>query len=329
MDSLTQIVLGASIGAAVGAKTYGKKAALIGGIAGLIPDLDVFLLMGETPIAKMTEHRGLSHSLIFALLFTPIMAWVISKIKFFGAAFKDKRLHALIFLGLFTHILLDAMTIYGTQVFWPLTTPPVGLGSIFIVDLLYTAPLIIALIWFYTNKSKRAVSAGLLISTLYLLWSFSAQHILERNVVANYNGDIEQILVQPTPFNTLLWRILIIEENTYSVGYRSLFDKRGAVQYKTYPLNKNLQTGLKDTYAVQRMTWFTKGFFALKEVDNQIILSDLRMGLEPDQYVFSFIIAERQNGEIVNIPNKRFDQSRDLSRLSKVWARIWDDSVKL
>lgn len=329
MDSLTQIVLGASVGAAVGGKAYGKKAALIGGIAGLIPDLDVFLLMGETPIAKMTEHRGFSHSLLFAVLLTPLMAFIISKIKFFCADFKEKRLHVLIFLSLFTHILLDAMTIYGTQIFWPLTTPPIGLGSIFIIDLLYTVPLMIGLVWFLVTKSIKAVSIGLLLSSLYLLWSFSAQQILQKNVTANYNGDIQNILVQPTPFNTLLWRVLIIEKNTYSVGYRSLFDKDQAIQYKTYPLNKNLQTTLQDTYAIQRMSWFTKGFYALKEVDNQIILSDLRMGLEPDQYVFSFAIAERQNGQIINIPNKRFEQSRDLYRLSKVWARIWDDSVTL
>lgn len=328
MDSLTQIVLGATVGAAVGGKTYGRKAALIGAIAGTIPDLDVIFLINADPVESMTTHRGWSHSLLFAVLFTPVMTWFISKIKFFGTSFKDKRLHCLIFLGLFTHILLDAMTIYGTQIFWPLKTPPIGIGSIFIIDLLYTVPLMVGLIWFLINRSTKPVYIGLIISTLYLLWSFTAQQTIQKNVQKNYQGVIEHILVQPTPFNTFLWRVLVLEENTYSVGYTSLFDDKNVVTYKTYPLNRVL---LEDTEnpAYERLQWFTKGFYALDEVDNQILFSDLRMGLEPDQYVFQFILAERQNGNIVTVPNRRYSSTRDLSRLSKIWERIWDDKVEL
>jgi inner membrane protein len=43
MDSLTQIVLGASVGEAVAGKKIGNKAMLWGAIAGTIPDLDVLL----------------------------------------------------------------------------------------------------------------------------------------------------------------------------------------------------------------------------------------------------------------------------------------------
>ncbi|MEZ7816091.1 MAG: metal-dependent hydrolase, partial [Burkholderiaceae bacterium] len=44
MDSVTQILLGASISVAVmGRRTAVWKAALWGGVAGLLPDLDVLL----------------------------------------------------------------------------------------------------------------------------------------------------------------------------------------------------------------------------------------------------------------------------------------------
>jgi inner membrane protein len=43
LDSLTQIVLGASVGEAVLGKKVGNKAILWGAIAGTIPDLDVIL----------------------------------------------------------------------------------------------------------------------------------------------------------------------------------------------------------------------------------------------------------------------------------------------
>lgn len=329
MDSLTQIVLGASVGAAIGGKKYGKKSALIGAFCGTLPDLDVLFQFNDSPIEVMTEHRGWSHSLLFALLATPVLAWITSKIKFFNAAFKDKTLHLLIFLSLFTHPLLDAMTIYGTQILWPLNTPPIGIGSIFIIDLLYTLPLAIGLIWFLINKSTKAVSVGLFIGALYLLWSFTAQQVIQKMAIKNYDGKIEHILVQPTPFNTVLWRILILEDDIYNVGYLSIFDEDKNIAYKTYPLNKSLGAPLENTYGLSRMQWFTKGFYALKEQDNQIILSDLRMGLEPDQYVFQFVIGQRLNGDIVNTPNKKYPSERGLSRLKKVWQRIWDDKVEL
>ena len=59
MDSLTQIVLGASVAEAVGGKKLGNKAALWGAIAGTIPDLDVFLRFFYHPIESSLNKRVL------------------------------------------------------------------------------------------------------------------------------------------------------------------------------------------------------------------------------------------------------------------------------
>lgn len=106
MDSLTQIILGASVGAAVGGRQYGRKAALIGAICGTIPDLDV-LFSGDDPVHNFTSHRGFSHSFLFAVLATPLIAWIVSKINWFSAQWRDAKLHMLVFLALITHSLLD------------------------------------------------------------------------------------------------------------------------------------------------------------------------------------------------------------------------------
>ncbi|XOT98672.1 metal-dependent hydrolase, partial [Alcaligenes pakistanensis] len=45
---------------------------------------------------------------------------------------------------LITHPLLDAFTSYGTQLLWPLAATPATWSSIFIIDPLYTLPLLIA-----------------------------------------------------------------------------------------------------------------------------------------------------------------------------------------
>lgn len=329
MDSLTQIVLGASVGAVVGGKQYGKKAALLGAIMGTMPDLDVIFSDPENPIYSMTAHRGFSHSILFAVLATPLFAFLISKIKYFKTSFRDVRLHILVFLAFLTHMLLDAMTIYGTQLFWPSSIAPVGVGSIFIIDLLYTLPVIVGLIWFLCTQSIKAASIGLIISTLYLIWSASAQYYVTQLAKSQLPDTTTQILAQPTPFNTLLWRVVAMTDQGYDVGYYSLFDKDQNIKFKKSSSSPALKKDLQDTYAVSRMSWFTKGFYDIRTEGNQIILADLRMGLEPDQYVFQFVIAEQQNGEIVETPNKRFSNRRDLSALSKIWARIWDDNVEL
>ncbi len=69
MDSLTQITLGAAVGVAVmGRRTAVWKAALWGGIAGTLPDLDVFVDHGDA-VLNMVRHRGESHSFFYLTLF--------------------------------------------------------------------------------------------------------------------------------------------------------------------------------------------------------------------------------------------------------------------
>ena len=329
MDSLTQLALGAGIGVAVGGKKYGKKSALIGAICGTIPDLDTFIFMQEDPITQFTYHRGFSHSLIFCLLATPIFAWLFAKIKWFGVGFKDFRLHLLIFLAFLTHVILDGLTIYGTQIFWGFGVPPIAAGSVFIIDPLYTVPLLIALAIYLFNKSICVVNVALIISTLYLGWGLAAQYHVKTVFKQNNPTPNQEFLVQTTPFNTFLWRILVMKENSYEVGYYSIFDESKDIDFKSYDHKPTLLNPIKDEFAVQRLDWFTKGFYAVTQQNNKIIMTDLRMGLEPNNYVFGFIVAEKTEEGIIITPNQRHSNPRDMSKLSLIWQRIWDDDVKL
>ncbi|MFX8262561.1 metal-dependent hydrolase, partial [Acinetobacter baumannii] len=70
-----------------------------------------------------------------------------------------------IMLALVTHPLLDAFTVYGTQLLWPLTPPPAMWSSVFIIDPLYTIWLLVACIaaWFLRERrgAQRALVAAL------------------------------------------------------------------------------------------------------------------------------------------------------------------------
>ncbi|MBM3430819.1 MAG: metal-dependent hydrolase, partial [Bacteroidetes bacterium] len=76
MDSLTQIVLGGAVAELVAGKKMGNKAIFWGAIAGTIPDLDVFLRAFYHPIDAAFLHRGFSHSILFSIIFGPLLAWV-------------------------------------------------------------------------------------------------------------------------------------------------------------------------------------------------------------------------------------------------------------
>jgi inner membrane protein len=161
------------------------------------------------------------------------------------------------------------------------------------------------------------------------MFSVSAQNSVRDIALDGLEEKPSHILVQPTPFNTLLWRILVMTEEGYKVGYYSLFDSDEEIDYTSYPSDKNLLNPVADDWGVQRLQWFTKGFYAVNQTDDRIVIQDLRMGLEPDQYVFQFAVAQNADNVITVIPNEQIRGQRDMSRLSVVWQRIWNDNVEM
>jgi membrane-bound metal-dependent hydrolase YbcI (DUF457 family) len=79
MDSLTQIVLGAAVGEVVLGRKVGNKAMLWGAIAGTIPDLDVYQSLIFDSLKANELHRGFSHSILFSVIFAPLLAWILVK----------------------------------------------------------------------------------------------------------------------------------------------------------------------------------------------------------------------------------------------------------
>src|SRR5690554_5046755 len=145
MDSFTQIVLGAAVGEATLGKKVGNKAVLYGAIAGTIPDLDVVANSFTDTLTAIEIHRGFTHSFVFAMAFSPLFGWLISKMERRGPATR-RDWTRLMFFGLATHALLDAMTTWGTQLFWPIHFP-VAIQNIFVIDPLYTLPFLTLVVW--------------------------------------------------------------------------------------------------------------------------------------------------------------------------------------
>jgi len=163
MDSLSQIALGAAVSVAVFRRKQPLwQSALLGAVVGTIPDLDVLISHGD-PISDMTYHRTESHALFYLTLVSPLLAWLWLKISGHLALIKTSVLA--IWLVLITHPLLDMLTIYGTQLGLPFTDYPFGTGSVFVIDPLYTVPLLLGTGLVLAGRRLRWNSIGLLLST--------------------------------------------------------------------------------------------------------------------------------------------------------------------
>jgi inner membrane protein len=326
MDSLSQLVLGAACGVAVmGRRTAVWKAALWGGVCGTIPDLDAFIDFGDA-VRNMTYHRAESHGLFYLTLLAPPMAWLASKVH--GQAALFKRWCVALWLALFTHPLLDWFTIYGTQLLQPFSEHPFGLGSMFIIDPLYTLPLLLGLVLALSLRQFAGLrwnALALGFSCMYLAWSALAQAQVERIVRAQLAGQGQGDAVffaTPAPLNTIVWRIVVMRGNAYSEGFYSFLDGDRKIQFDDFLHQPGLINELKDNWAVQRMAWFTQGFYSLREVKGQAVLTDLRMGQEP-AYVFRFALAQREgNGWKTTMPLALGDRGDPGKLLPWLWSRI-------
>jgi len=327
VDSLSQYALGAAVGVAVmGRRTAVWKAALVGGLCGTLPDLDALIDHGDV-VRNVTFHRAESHALLYLTAASPVVAWLASRLTRQPREFRRWWLAA--WLVLMTHALLDAMTIYGTQLALPLTDYPFGVGSIFIIDPLYTLPLLIGLV---ATGVARAVNRrrynlwGLALSTLYLGWSVGGQWHVDQIAQQSLPADLVEAprLVTATAFNTVLWRIVVMDPSgeRYLEGFYSLLDRERRIHFTSHARDAALFDATQSLWAVARIEWFTHGFFSMREQDGIATITDLRMGQQPD-YPFSYAVARADASGWAEVTPAEAGSRGDVGEgLAWLWRRL-------
>jgi len=326
MDSVSQIALGAAVSVAVmGRRTAVWKSALWGAVAGTLPDLDVLVDHGD-PIRNMVLHRAESHAVFWQTLFSLPFAALVARLHGETAAWR--RWWLAMWLALVTHALLDAMTVYGTRLALPFSDHPFGVGSVFIIDPLFTLPLLAGTGWALAARggarALAANAAGLALGTAYLAWGVLAQQHVERvarAALAAQGIAAERVLVTPTPFNSVLWRIVAMEGAHYHEGFRSLLDAGSHVAFDRFPSGAARLADVAGIDGVRRLTSFSHGFWKLHEEDGRVLLSDLRMGQEPD-YVFTFAVARHSSPPVPVVPPEQVGSRPDVRQaLAWLWRR--------
>lgn len=323
MDSISQAVLGGCIQGSILGKQQGRKAYVYGALLGTLPDLDV-LIQYTNPIDAMTHHRGFSHSLFVLTALATLIVFLIQRFRR-QANLSTTRLFLAIWLVLITHALLDAFTNYGTQLFWPLEVTPTSWASIFIIDPVFTLPLLFAFVFGIIKKShlvtQRVSTFALFWGCIYLglgQWSQAAALNKAQQQMANEDIAITRMKAMATPANILLWQILA-EDNSgkrYEIISHSLDGKYA--EYRPLPSQLKL---IEQNADIKRLNWFSGNWTNLTQHNDQLILQDLRMG-GAGQYFFSFIIAHETNNQWQFATPTRYKIKRKYS-LEDMFFMLW------
>ncbi|MBM9514831.1 metal-dependent hydrolase [Desulfogranum marinum] len=291
MDSLTQAALGAAVGHLFWNKKLGNKALYLGAVGGTIPDLDIILYPLLDDVQRLYWHRGESHSIWFVLLGSMLTGWLLC--KYFHRerlSLPSAVLGTLLIYA--THILIDYFTVYGTQLLAPLSRTGFALGNFFILDPLFTLPLLLGCAIAAVAKSSLGVKAnvaGLTLAACYMMWSFSIQAIADhtfRSALAKENVDITRQRTTAGPFTTFLWRHVAETKDGFLLAYWSIFDKpTPTIQFYHIPRQADLIKKITDSRTFTVVEWFSQGWwFAVDEGDNLIRVVDLRFNEIPSMH---------------------------------------------
>ncbi|MBM7059650.1 metal-dependent hydrolase [Pseudomonas sp. UL073] len=330
MDSITQMALGATLQGALLGRWQGRKALLYGALLGTLPDLDV-LIDYRDAVDWMTHHRGFSHSLLFLSGLAALLTWLVRR-RYPHAGYSTQRLLLTLWLVLVTHPLLDCFTSYGTQFFWPLNSPPVAWSTVFIIDPLYTLPLLaaiaIGLLQGLRGRASVWPLTALGLSCLYLAFTVAGKVMAEARVeplLAQQGIRLQALFSAPTPFNSLLWRVVVIDGNDYHEALVSWFDEQPP-RLERIPRGTALAAPLTDSPQWQRLRWFTGDVLRYDRLGAALVVTDLRLGMT-GYHPFRFVMAEWRGGgwQLAPVVNRWPSERGDLAQLRLLWTRIWDE----
>jgi inner membrane protein len=241
MDTVSHIALGAAIGEVMLGNKIGRKAMLYGALAGNLPDIDVLGIFFLSDSKQLLFHRGITHSIFFAVLLSVLFGW-FSKRWFSNTPINWIQGAWLCFSAMLSHLLLDSFTCYGMGIFEPFSQYRLSFNTIFVADPLYTLPFLLCMILAFRSKNGSRQRAkwtitGLWISSFYLTFTILnhqyVQHIMEQSF-KEQKLVFDDFTVTPTPLNTFLWMGYSHDKDVAWVGYYSIFDKKKKCRVSPY-----------------------------------------------------------------------------------------------
>ena len=248
MDNIAHGLTGALIGYCGfrqrGGSEAGRPALWTCIAAAEFPDIDVVLgFFGRDTFFRW--HRSFTHSAVMLPLWATLLAWM------FWELFGRKRFRLLWWAavaGIASHLLLDWLTNYGTELLWPLSDARLALSWVFIVDPYVWAMLGVGL-WaaIRTQRVWIARTALGVVGAFFLFCGASHAYALHVYEASGATGRIDAF---PQPLDPLHWAI--IRDDGAAVHWISGSHSDTFVQFHDDELLRKAEA----TEAVKLYRWF-------------------------------------------------------------------------
>jgi inner membrane protein len=334
MDSLTQIALGAAVTALIAPARHRRAAMIAGGVLGTLPDLDVIplTLSGADAISRITWHRGVSHSLPI-LAVTGWLLWLVLRRWWAPIREAPVRWMWAIQLALLTHPLLDAFHRLRNAAILALARVS-GDGS---QHLYHRSGLHRAAA---CRLRRRMVAARAEGGELVVACGCSVEHGLP-GLVADGQGHRRACSAARSGRRRFARRAAFLgahaiqhpslarsgDDAGWISGRRAFACGGSATDRLSTPYERPRCAGGRGriSFGAAARLVHTR-FLKAEQRDGRLVLSDLRMGVEPE-YVFRYAVAESDGqGGWRKIAVEQLDwPSRDRLRLAGIWRRIWNE----
>ena len=288
MDPITQGAVGAAFAQSTSKKNNFLQIALIGFLAGLAPDLDVFIQSSDDPIFFLEYHRQFTHSLIFV----PFGSLIVATCTFplFKNSISFKVVYKASFFGYATHGLLDACTSYGTQIFWPFSDERVAWNNISIVDPLFTIPIVTLIVIAIIRKKNIFSFFAVGWFSFYLFLGFvqyERTFLAAKDLAYSRGHKAERLTLKPSFGNLILWKSIYKHEDNYFVdAFRTVNSSSWCsgsstkvfdFDYHLPEVDRNSQQA-KD---IERFRWFSEDYLGYHKEKN--LVTDIRYSMIPNQ----------------------------------------------
>jgi len=354
VDPISQAALGAAVGHLCFHRQLGMRAAGLGAVAGMCPDMDTFWGSMQGPFARLVSHRGITHSLFFGPVVGTLFGWWYWYRR--RGASRGDASHlpgpwvwsGLFVMALLSHPLLDFFTQFGTQLLAPFSRHRFALPAVPVVAPLYTAILGVGLALAAAASGQRRshgirqqagwfTGLALVLSTAYLFTGLylngRAEDEAARQLAA---AGIENAEVRafPTMLQLPYRRIVAFSDDEVHVGYLSLW-RPCPITWVQSPRrwDARFQT-LADTREGEIFSWFSAGLLgtstgAARDGLTPVELSDLRYGFNLDAQLGLWSIRGHfdDNGQLVGKPEYvRYRPSMSGANISRLWALAYPSS---
>jgi inner membrane protein len=289
VDPISQGAFGAGWAQSAAGNDRLMPAAVIGAIAGMAPDLDVFISSSSDPLLFLEYHRHFTHALAFAPLGALVCTLVLFRLVPGGLTFAQSYAFAL--LGFASHGLLDACTTYGTQLLWPFSEARIAWNNVSVVDPLFTLPLIGLLALAVRRRSRYFAVLALGWAFAYLGFGVYQGHraaAAGAELAASRGHEPSRVDAKPAIASLILWKTIYEHDGRFYVDAvraawsTTIFEGGSAKKLDVAVDFPWLEPTSQQARDIERFRLFADDYLAIDdEAANSIV--DMRYSMLPNE----------------------------------------------